>query len=180
MVDVPLQWHRLDWNPDETWRRHTLPKLAAAGIAEGDLVRSVYVLRLNGNFCIRYPKRESPTLYIGEGRFNQRIAAHRSWVTELRELVGEFSFQVCVALPRVKNNPIAYRDCEAALIDRFAQHFGSAPLWNKQFETRLFNHHYSQRQMDQALCKRSGARYKWAVEPMKSSGFYETFKRTHV
>ena len=101
-------------------------------------------------------------------------------VVELEELVGDFSFQVCVAMPRVRRNVFAYQDCEAALIDRFADHYGSAPLWNKQYETRRFPYQYNERQMDQALCKRSGAKYKWAVAPMKSSGFYENFVRTHL
>ena len=179
MVNVALNWHRFDWDPDETWRKATLPKLAALDISEKDLARSVYVLRLNGNFCIQYPWGQSPTLYIGEGRFSQRINAHRSWVTELEELVGDFSFQVCVAMPRVRNSPETYRDCEAALIHRFRERFGSAPMWNKQNESRLFDYAYNQRQMDQALCKRSGARSKWAVAPMPSSGFYKNFVRTH-
>jgi len=130
MANVALNWHRIDWNPNETWRRTTLPKISQAGINEADLERSVYVLRLNGNFCIQYPNGQSPTLYIGEGRFSQRISAHRTWVTELQELVGDFSFQVCIAIPRVRNSAETYRDCEAALIDRFADLFGSAPMWN--------------------------------------------------
>lgn len=180
MVQVALRWHRISWRPGEPWARETRPKLEAKGVDLKELPKSVYVIRLNGNFCIKYPTGESPTLYIGEGRFAQRIRRHGAWVQGLEELVGDFSFQVCLALPRVANNAEAYRDCEAALIDRFAQHFGSAPLWNKQFETRRFPHYeYNNRQMDQTLCKRSGAKYKWAVAPMKSSGFYENFVRTH-
>lgn len=180
MVNVALNWHRFDWDPDETWRRTTLPKLDALGIKEKDLDRAVYVLRLNGNFCVQYPNGQSPTLYVGEGRFSQRINAHRSWVRELEELVGDFSFQVCLAFPRVNGSPNAYRDCEAALLHRFFDKFKSAPMWNKQFESRIFKHYvYNHRQMDQALCKRSGAKYKWAVSPMKSSEFYRNFIRTH-
>ncbi len=26
----------------------------------------------------------------------------------------------------------------------------------------------------------SGAKYKWAIAPMKSSSFYENFRRTHI
>lgn len=180
MVNVALNWNRIDWNPDETWGKITWPKLLAAGICAGDLERSVYVLRLNGNFCIQYPTGQSPTLYIGEGNFRQRITQHRDWVRELKELVGDFSFQVCVAMPRVRRNVLAYQDCEAALIERFTKLYGSAPLWNKQRETRRFPYQYNDRQMDQALCKRSGAKYKWAVAPMKSSGFYANFVRTHL
>ncbi len=180
MVSVALDWKRIDWMPEETWRRTTLPKLWEVGLDEKDLARSVYVIRLNGDFCIQYPTGESPTLYIGEGRFNQRINAHRAWVTELGELVGPFSFQVCIAVPRVRNNIYAYRDCEAAMIERFNHHFSSAPMWNKQFESRRNDYDYSTRQMDRAICKRSGAKYKWAVAPMRSSLFFPNFVRTHT
>lgn len=180
MVSVALDWKHLDWMPPETWKKVTLPKLAAIGLDERDLARSVYVIRLNGDFCVQYPTGQSPTLYIGEGRFNQRINAHRTWVAELKELVGDFTFQVCIAVPRVRNSANAYRDCEAAVIDRFAFHFGSAPMWNKQFEKRRNAYEYNPKQIDRAICKRSGAKYKWAVAPMRSSMFYRNFVRTHV
>ena len=179
MVSVPLDWKHIDWMPTETWRKVTLPKLAKVGLKESELNRSVYVIRLNGDFCVQYPTGQSPTLYIGEGRFNQRIGAHRQWVTELKELVGDLTFQVCIAVPRVRNSPNAYQDTEAAIIDRFGFHFGSAPMWNKQFERRRNNYEYNARQIDRAICKRSGAKYKWAVAPMPSSGFYRNFLRTH-
>lgn len=53
-------------------------------------------------------------------------------------------------------------------------------MWNKQFESRRNSYVYNERQMDQALCKRSGAKYKWAVAPLKASGFYENYVRTHL
>lgn len=179
MVAVALAWKRIDWLPSETWKKHTLPKLLRIGLKVTDLQRSVYVIRLNGDFCIEYPERESPTLYIGEGHFNQRINSHRVWVKGLHELVGNFSFQVRIAVPRVQNNPDAYLDCEAALLLRFNKVFGSAPLWNKQLETRRNNYTYNTSQIDRAICKGSGAKYKWAVKPMKASPFYKDFIRTH-
>ena len=179
MVHVALAWKRIDWLPDETWKKQTLPKLAAEGLNPKDLKRSVYVIRLNGNFCIDYPKGTSPALYIGEGNFYQRITSHRKWVTELKELVGDFSFQVCLAIPRVQNNNDAYLDAEAEILDRFRQKFGTAPLWNKQFEKRRTHYEYACRSIDQAICKRSGAKYEWALRPMKSSPFYADFLRTH-
>ncbi|MBU1413917.1 hypothetical protein KKC22_20570 [Myxococcota bacterium] len=179
VVNVALDWHRVEWMPNETWTKCTLPKVIASGIKLKELGRSVYVIRLNGDYCIEYPGGQSPVIYIGEGAFHQRINAHRSWVKELEQLVGSFSFQVCIAVPRVRNNPNAYLDCEAALLERFGSIFGSAPLWNKQFESRRNGYTYNQRQIDQALCKRSGAKYKWAIKPMKSSPFYRNFVRTH-
>jgi len=180
MVSVPLNWKLIDWMPTETWQKDTLPKLLAAGLHEKDLSRSVYVIRLNGDFCIQYPKDQSPTLYIGEGNLQQRIHNHKAWVTELKNLVGKSKFQICIALPRVKKNPDAYKDCEAALIHRFDELFNSAPLWNKQFESRRNCYEYNIRQMDRAIRKRSGAKYKWAVAPMPSSRFYKPFTDTHL
>lgn len=180
MVHVALSWKRIDWLPHETWKKQTLPRVEAAGLKLKDLKRSVYVIRLNGNFCIDYPKGTSPTLYVGEGNFNQRINSHRKWVSELEELVGKFSFQVCIAVPRVKNNDEAYLDAEAAILGRFGERFGTAPLWNKQFESRRRNYNYAINSIDNAICKRSGAKYEWAMRPMKSSPFYSDFMRTHL
>ena len=175
-VHVPI-----DWSPSDTWKGTTLPALIAKGANPKLIKRCVYVIRLDGNFCVRYPKGESPVVYVGEGKFGGRITSHRKWAAELEELVQKSSFQVCVASPRVRNNEDAYRDCEAALLQRFAKKFHSAPLWNKQFEKRRFLHYqYSQRQLDYALCKRSGAKYKWAIQPMRASMFYGTYGRTHV
>lgn len=178
MVNVALNWKRIDWMPNETWKKNILPKLEVVGLKPADLKRSGYVIRLNGDFCIQYPSRQSPTIYIGEGNFGQRINSHRVWVKELEGLVGNFAFQVRIAIPRVKNNPDAYRDCEAALIARFGDLFGTAPLWNKQYESRRNGYLYNQRQIDQAICKGSDAKYKWAIASMRSSPFYENFMQT--
>ena len=171
MVNVALDWKNIHWLPDDTWKKDTLPKLRKEGIDPKKLPRSVYVIRLNGDYWVKYPWGESPTLYIGEGNFNARINSHRKWTAELEELVGEFSFLVKIASPRVNNNSYAYQDCEAALLERFGELFGSAPLWNKQFESRGSDYKYSKRQMDIALRRGSGTRYKWAFTPMKSGSF---------
>lgn len=180
-VHVALDWKFIEWLPDEKWMKDTLPKLIEADIDPRQIHRSVYVIRLHGEFAIDYPNGESPTVYIGEGNFSSRIKSHRSWVSEIRELVREFSFQVGIVTPRVANNPEAYLDTEAALLDRFAEKFHTAPLWNKQYETRRCQHYsYSQQQMDYAICKRSGAKYKWAIRPMKSSPFHASYLKTHI
>jgi hypothetical protein len=179
-IHVPLSWTVIDWHPDDTWKKTTLPSLADAGADIKNIDRSVYVIRLNGDYAIHYPKGESPVVYVGEGRFGSRINSHRKWAAELNELVGEYLFQICLATPRVKKNPDAYRDCEAVLLNRFGEKFRSAPLWNKQFESRLFPHHeYSLKSLDYALCKRSGAKYKWAIRPMRSSTFFSNYGKTH-
>ena len=180
-VNVPLAWTCVDWHPDETWTRVLLPRLVDNGASKDQLDRSVYVIRLAGNFAISYPKGESPAVYVGEGGFGSRIAAHKMWARQLQELVGEFSFQVCVATPRVKNQEATYLDCEAVLLQRFRARFGCAPLWNKQVERRRFPHHqYSQDKLDYVIGKRSGAKYLWALKPMKASPFYQSYMKTHV
>ncbi len=179
-VHVSLIWSRIEWRPSDTWKKNVLPRLLKHKIDEAKLNRSVYVIRLAGEFAVDYPKGQSPAVYIGEGNFNARINAHKNWVLELKNLAGDFALEVCVATPRVKKSELAYRDCEAALIDRFAEIYGSAPLWNKQYESRLCPHYeYSHKKMDEALRRRSGSRYLWSVKPMPSSSFYEDFQRTH-
>lgn len=181
LVHIPLGWSRIEWQPGYTWIKNTKPNLISAGVDPNQLDRCVYVIRLNGDYAIAYPGGETPVVYIGEGNFSSRINSHRKWVSGLQDLVGEFTFQVCIAFPRVRNNEYAYQDCEAALLDRFKKKFKSAPLWNKQFEKRRSKHYlYNERQMDESLCKRSGAKYKWALRPMPSSEFYRDYERTHL
>ena len=180
-IVVPLVWTCVAWHPTETWGKTLLPRLIAAGVASDLLDRSVYVIRLAGNFAIGYPEGESPTVYIGEGSFGSRIASHKKWARLLVELVGDFAFEVCVATPRVRNQGNTYLDCEAVLLHRFGERFGTAPLWNKQFERRRFHHHrYSPEKLDYVLGKRSGARYHWALKPMRSSPFYASYMKTHL
>ncbi|WP_213959040.1 MULTISPECIES: hypothetical protein [unclassified Variovorax] len=177
-VHVALDWHRIDWMPHETWKQDIVPKLTALGITLQKLRRCLYVIRLDGDFCIDYPRGATPTLYIGEGNFNQRIGQHRKWARSLENLVGDFAFQVCIAIPRVQGNDEAYRDAEAALIDFFAKTYGTTPLWNKQYETRLCPHYeYSAQSMKEAINKRSGARYQWALRPLKSTPFHRYYEQ---
>jgi hypothetical protein len=181
VVDVELKWHKIDWTPNDAWRKDIVPKLKACSLTVIDLSRGVYVIRLNGEYCIQYPKGRSPTLYVGEGRFIQRFKRHRAWITELQDLVRDFSFQIRIAVPRVKNSLQAYRDCEAALLDRFGVKFGSTPLWNRQFETRLFgNYKYKNVQMDEAICRGKGTKYKWELKPLRASRFYDVYHQGHL
>jgi hypothetical protein len=181
LVDVALDWKSIDWLPKETWKKDTLPKLQAEQLNLADLERCVYVIRLNGDYCVEYPNGFSPTLYIGEGNFNQRINQHKKiWVTELKDLVGEFSFRIKIAVPRIQKNAEAYKDCEAALLIRFNEKLGATPLWNSYLEKRKNGHYvYKQKQIDQAIFMGSGAKYKWAFKPMKASKFYKDYIRTH-
>jgi hypothetical protein len=179
-VHVALDWIRINWMPGDNWKKKTLPELALHDLNEEKLKRSVYVIRLNGEYCIDYPTGTSPTLYVGEGNFKQRINRHKEWVQELQDLVGDFSFQVCIAVPRVRNRDYAYMDAEAAILEKFGKRYGSAPLWNKQFEKRCCpNYEYAEKSINDVIGKRSGSRYEWALRPMNSSPFYRHYNRTH-
>lgn len=178
-VHVPLNWATIKWLPEEKWVKDVAPKLSLAGLDIKNISRSVYVIRLNGDIAVEYEWGQSPVVYVGEGNFVSRIASHKTWVNEIRDLVGEFDFEVCVATPRVKNNGFAYLDAEAALLERFGELYGTAPLWNKQFETRRCEHYqYSSKQLNYALRQRSGMRYKWAIRPMRSSSFFDAYEKT--
>jgi hypothetical protein len=180
-VHVALDWQRINWMPTDSWSKKTLLELELLGIKSVDLERAVYVIRLNGEFCIDYPYGTSPTVYVGEGNFRQRILKHKEWIEELKHLVGDFSFQVCIAVPRVKKSFYAYKDAEALILEKFGTQYGSAPLWNKQFETRCCPHYeYSEKSINDVIGKRSGSRYEWALRPMNSSPFYYYFNKTHL
>jgi hypothetical protein len=176
---VRIQWKWIHWKPGNTWSADILPQLSELGVTEAQLKRCVYVIRANGNFAIRYPKGNSPTLYIGEGNFKYRLQRHSYWLGELHELVGEFSFEIGICFPRVRNSYKTYCDFEAALLEEFKSIYGCAPLRNAQMEsrTRLYDY-YPIDEVRSAIMIGKGVRYKWAIEPMKSSRFYDLYWRT--
>jgi hypothetical protein len=178
---VKIIWNWLDWQPGHTWGRNILPQLSDLQIQEQQLYRCVYVVRANGMFAIQYPNGISPTLYIGEGNFKNRIIQHKNWLRPLIELVGEFSFQVGICFPRVKKNFYAYQDFEAALLIEFRDIYGCAPLKNLQMEKRRANYEYvSREEVKSAIMIGKGVRYHWALVPMKSSPFHDSYWKTHI
>jgi hypothetical protein len=180
MIKIALDWKFISWMPSEKWKEIFL-KVQAEGISEEQLARSVYVIRLNGYFCINYPGGQSPTVYVGEGNFRQRMSEHKKWARDLIELVGKSTFEICIATLSIKNNTGSHQDCEAALLQLFKEKYETAPLWNKQLEKRRFNHHeYNKNDMAAALGKRRGAKYRWSVVPMPASGFQKNFLKTHA
>ncbi len=177
-VKVPLAWDWLEWKPGYTWTKNIIPQLREAKVNVESLDRCVYVIRVNGIFAINYPKKISPVIYIGEGSFQQRLNRHKDWLGDLGNLVHDYSFEIGVAIPRVKNSPDAYRDCEAALILKFREMHGAAPLANRQIENRMFDYEYSERGMKEALQIGMGVRYHWAIKPMPASTLYEGYHKT--
>lgn len=180
MAEVQICWNWLEWKPGFTWAKNIVPQLEESGITEYLLERCVYVIRANGLFAIQYPNAVSPTLYIGEGNFKYRIMQHKNWLSPLIDLVGDFSFQIGVCIPRVKNSYYAYQDFEAALLIEFKEIYGCAPLKNKQMERRKSNYNYTPtEEIRSAIMIGRGVRYHWAISPLKSSAFHDDYWKTH-
>lgn len=70
MANVALNWNTHRFKV-ETTTREIMKELSYI-----DLEKSVYVIRLAGNFVIQYPRDISPVLYIGQGKFQNRINSH--------------------------------------------------------------------------------------------------------
>ena len=173
MATVALSWTWIYVVSGETWKRSIRKKLLDEGLDEEQLQCAVYVIRLCGEFLIRYPGGKSPVVYIGEGNLQQRLASHnklKSWMHGLAPLIDGYSFEIGVVCPRVRRSPNTYKDLEAHLIYRFADLFGRIPLRNLQFETQVCEHKYSEKAVNRALKIGQGVKYHWAVEPLKSVG----------
>ena len=158
------------------------PQLVNAGLSDLQLNRAVYVIRLFGDFSMRYPWGNSPVVYIGEGDLQSRLGSHnklRSWMGDLSTLIDGHSFEVGVVCPRVKKAPETYRDLEAYMLLKFSEIYGCVPLRNRQIEKRQCKQHtYNDEVINQALKIGKGRRYSWAVEPLPSMGsIYDAFHR---
>lgn len=176
MAIVELNWYWISWNTEQTWSE-TEQKLLEADVNINELSRSIYIIRLNGNFCVNYSTGKSPCVYIGEGNFKERLTSHKGrWLPDLGEL-SDSEFLIYIAVPRVKNAIDTYRDCEAATIERFKEKFGCLPLWNKQNEKRIYSHKYPYEEIDKIIGIGKGVRYLWAVEPMPASPYYAAFNK---
>ena len=183
MALIRFDWKTILWDPStDTWKRSLVGKLQAVNfppnieLLERMLERAVYVIRLNGVFAVKYPNGTSPTIYIGEGNFKQRISHHREWVNELQELAGPNGFEVRIATPRVQNHEGAYQACEADLLKEFKEIFGTVPLRNRQVENTNFAHKYVDEEITQVLKIGQGRRYLWEIAPMKANALFEAYK----
>lgn len=179
MATVQIKWDWLHWNCSQTWGKDVLPELQRRGVKPQDLKRCVYVIRLNGLFAIQYPRGISPTVYIGEGNFEQRITQHKNWLVDLGDLQGENEFLIGYCFPRAKNASKVYSEFEAMLIHEFRDIYGAAPLRNKQMEFQKSNHVFEPiNDIRSAIMIGQGMRFHWAVQPMKSSSMYDDYQRT--
>ncbi|MFZ3283936.1 hypothetical protein [Pseudomonas sp.] len=179
MASVKIEWDWLHWNCGQTWGTDVWPELQRRGVKQQDLERCVYVIRLNGLFAIQYPLGVSPTVYIGEGNFEQRITQHKNWLMELADLQGEYEFLIGYCFPRARNASKVYSDFEAMLIHEFRDIYGAAPLRNRQMEFQKSNHVFEpMNEIRSAIMIGRGMRFHWAVQPMKSSPMYDVYQRT--
>jgi hypothetical protein len=177
-ADVAIEWFWIELHPEDTWSK-ILAKLKNADVMIERLPRSVYVIRAANSFAIKYPKKHSPTLYIGKGRFKQRVTSHRKWLATMYKLTGEFPLEVAICFPRVKNNEQAHKEFEAHLLSTFFDRFGSLPLQNTNHEVQRYNHRYEKIATSEVLGTGKGKKYMWAMEPLTSNPFYKTFVKTH-
>ena len=173
-----LEWAWIDFKSSDTWSV-VLKKLKREQVRESELARSVYVIRIKSRIGIAYPNGMSPVLYVGEGRLKQRVDSHRKWLTQMEKTFGELALQLTVATPRVRNNAVAYKETEAALIQFFIEKYGSAPLKNSHVEYQKFDHAFTKVSLAEALTPGNGAKYYWAVQPTTINAFHSVFVQTH-
>jgi hypothetical protein len=175
MQTVKVQWQWIQWNSGDSWREDIVPQLKKIGLSESDLKSCVYVISANGLFAIDYPKKESPTLYIGSGNFKARMAQHESWLGEITALVHDYSFSIALCHPKVQGKSV-HRAMEAALIHQFIEMFGCIPIRNKKLENPSENYNYSPHsEFKRPLMIGRGFRYHWAIRPMKSNRYYKAY-----
>ena len=174
---VTIEWKWIKLHPDDTWAMIE-EKLLDSNVDIGLLSRSVYVIRVANSFAIKYPNKYSPTLYIGEGRFKQRIMSHQKWLSTICILTGA-TLEVAICTPRVRNNKQAHKEFEAHLLNVFSTRYGSLPLQNKINEYAKFDHIYERIATTEVLGPGKGKKYKWALEPLKANSFYKAYVKTH-
>ena len=177
MAIVKISWQRFEWPVGCNWKdfQHQLEE---ADLTESDLARSVYVIRCNGSFAISYKNGPSPTLYIGEGNFKNRIVQHKKWFESLIELVGDFPLSIHISIPRLRNGKFSHCDMEAALLDEFKSIYGCLPFKNKQRESRKYGCQYEPHDTFRSVLKMGkGKRYYWTLEPLPANPFYDEYSR---
>lgn len=174
-----MKWSYVAWEKGHTWKKDILPQLEKAKIKEEELKRAVYVIRTKGKFLIDYPKDSSPTLYIGEGNFKDRLSKHRkNWLGGLVDLVGNFPIEIAVSIPRARNNTYVYRDVEADLICEFDYLYGMVPFFNRQKEYPKKYHEYNQYyEFIKPLQTGRGRRIPWTIKPLPSNEHYECYHK---
>jgi len=175
MRSVRVKWNWISWENSYCWRDDIIPQLEEKGLTERDLATCVYVIVADGLFAIDYPKKASPTLYIGSGNFKNRLAQHESWLGEITALVHDYSFSIAICTPKVKGISV-HRDMEAALIHKFIEMYGCIPIRNQRIENPLTEYNYlPENVFRKPLMIGRGFRYHWAIKPLKANRYYKSY-----
>lgn len=181
MANIKFEWNYIDWDIDYNWNDNIVPQLEYLGLTELQLERAVYVIRCAGKFAIDYPNKPSMVLYIGEGNFKNRIMQHKNWLKDVRDVVGDFPFEIALAIPRARNNTFVYRDVEADLLYAFKLIHGVAPFLNKQMEYPKIEHTYDSNEIFiEPLQIGRGKKIPWAIRPLPSNKHWDNYWKTAV
>jgi hypothetical protein len=179
MAVIKIKWKYIEWKLGYKWSSDILPQLDNLGLTEEMIERAVYVIRCAGTFAVDYPIKPSMTLYIGEGNFKQRIVQHKNWLNEIREIVGDFPFEIALSIPRAKNNQFVYKDMEADLLHEFKSIHGVAPFLNKQMEYHEREHTYEPyNEFIKPLQIGRGKKIPWAIRPLPSNQHWNNYWKT--
>lgn len=151
-----------------------------------DLARGsqcIYVIRLSGEFAVRYPHKFNPTIYIGEGNARGRLITHVNWIVPLVRSVTQIGIEVRVAEIVRRNNVKLRRNIEADMLRWFQDGHGALPWFNRQRERsreECFDYEIeAKRSLVGGFSVGSGNNFKWAIEPTKNNPFYESFSTGH-
>jgi hypothetical protein len=177
-IDVSFGFSRVEWTHARAIMRS---RIAAAWPAIKRWKQCVYVIRVAGDVAIRYPKRFSPVVYVGEGNAYGRLYGHTGWLTSLVLAVPQVSIQVHIAEVVRRNRPNLYKAIEADLLKWFADRHGSLPWFNRQWEWKHQGQFEYTPDAWRSLAKRvgqgSGNRFLWAIQPTKNNDQYTPYTK---
>lgn len=141
----------------------------------------IYVIRVTGDVSIRYPKRVSPTIYIGQGRARGRIKQHTKWLAPLVMSIPKLGLEVRIAELVRRNNTSLCTHVEADMLAWFQARYGVLPWFNRQRERSKEEHYNYSPEAKQKLRKGymtgTGNRFSWAITPTKSNPHHDAFSR---
>ncbi len=157
--------------------RENLPELKRPG-------QSVYVVRLVGPQVIDYPKRASPTVYIGEGKAEVRLVTHAgNWLANLLVDLPECGLEIVVLEPALPNRPDFYKCVEGDLLSMFKRRFGCLPLCNSQSEkVTAEQYEYTadaKTHLRSLIDVGKGNKPQWSVRPRRGNRFYNDYYTGH-
>lgn len=143
-----------------------------------ELKHGVYTIRLADGMCIKYPRGNSPLIYIGQGAVEARVRQHyhTKLFKFLLSLNGiNFDFFVCEPWRRHYRGSDFHKQIEFELIRDFGENYGGLssngdfPLMNKIAGSPR-NLEVSSNWWRTPL-KRSGTKTEWVLSPGPNSEF---------